>query len=389
MKDPNENRPGYKQTKAGWIPQEWECARFDKLLHLQRGFDLPQANRKQGNIPVFASNGLVGYHNEAKVSAPGIVTGRSGSIGKVAFIEQDFWPLNTTLFVTNFHGNSPLYTFHFLQHFKLERFSNGTGVPTLNRNDVHSRQITFPPLPEQQKIADILSTWDEAIEQTRKLIDAKKRRKKGLMQQLLTGRKRLPGFQSNWEERILGDLVKPISRPVPKPNIPYQATGIRSHGKGTFTRMVDDPTKVAMDTLYEIQEGDLIVNITFAWEGAIAIVSEKDSDGLVSHRFPTYEIRHDACDREFLKQLILTQRFVWDLGIISPGGAGRNRVLNQKDFLKMKLLIPSQAEQHEIGCLFIIADREITYLEAELKAFEKQKRGLMQKLLTGEVRVKP
>jgi len=142
-----------------------------------------------------------------------------------------------------------------------------------------------------------------------------------------------------------------------------------------------------MDTLYCIEAEDIMVNITFAWEGAIAIASQRDSGGLVSHRFPTYRLREKEADTDFIRNLILTKRFVWDLGLISPGGAGRNRVLDQKDFLKLKVFIPSVEVQEKIGKILTAADTELRLCEDHLNALEKQKRGLMQKLLTGEVRV--
>jgi type I restriction enzyme S subunit len=143
-----------------------------------------------------------------------------------------------------------------------------------------------------------------------------------------------------------------------------------------------------MDTLYRVEANDLVVNITFAWEGAIAIASERDSGGFVSHRFPTYRLRETEADIDFFRNLILTNRFVWDLGLISPGGAGRNRVLSQKDFLKLKVVVPSVVAQKEIGKTLAAADKELHFWEDYLKALEKQKRGLLQKLLSGEVRVK-
>jgi type I restriction enzyme S subunit len=142
-----------------------------------------------------------------------------------------------------------------------------------------------------------------------------------------------------------------------------------------------------MDTLYRVEANDLVVNITFAWEGAVAIASKQDSGRLVSHRFPTYRLRETEADIDFFRNLILTKRFVWDLGLISPGGAGRNRVLNQKDFLKLKVFVPSIEAQKEIGKTLAIVDKDLHLWEDYLKSLEKQKRGLMQKLLTGEVRV--
>lgn len=191
-----------------------------------------------------------------------------------------------------------------------------------------------------------------------------------------------------WRVRTLGELVEPVSRPVPKPKEPYLSIGIRSHGRGTFHKIIVLPEKVMMDTLYRIDSQDLIVNITFAWEGAIAIATGHDSGGLVSHRFPTYRFKDKEANPDFFRNLILTKRFVWDLGLISPGGAGRNRVMSKTDFLKLRVFVPSLETQKGIGKILTTADNEIWHLEDYLNALEQQKRGLMQKLLTGEVRVK-
>ena len=134
---------------------------------------------------------------------------------------------------------------------------------------------------------------------------------------------------------------------------------------------------VLVGTLYKVEPEDLVVNITFAWEGAIAFAKEEDSGGLVSHRFPTFRINAEKADIEFVRNLVLTKRFIWDLGLISPGGAGRKRVMNKKDFLKIKVYVPSIKTQKKIGQILLSADNEINHLEKKLKALEKQKRGLM------------
>jgi type I restriction enzyme S subunit len=262
-------------------------------------------------------------------------------------------------------------------------------IPGITRDDLLETKILVPPLSEQRKIAAILSTWDRAIEQTQKLMDAKTQLKKGLMQQLLTGKRWFGDFEkSNFSVRSLKEFLIPIERPVSKPNSPYLALGIRSHGKGTFKRVVEEPDKVMMDTLYEVKENDLIVNITFAWEGAIAIVSKSDEGALVSHRFPTFVFEYDEVIPEYFKHMILTKRFVRDLGLISPGGAGRNRVLSKKEFLKLRVRIPGIGEQRKIALVLGKLDFEIDSLKNFHDALERQKKGLMQQLLTGRIRVK-
>jgi type I restriction enzyme S subunit len=132
-------------SELGLIPEGWEVGRLDDALLLQRGFDLPTQQRKEGNIPIYASTGVTGAHNEAKVKAPGVVTGRSGSLGTVIYIDEDFWPLNTTLWVKEFRRVTPLYAFYLLSDLKLEQYNSGAAVPTLNRNDIHGRQVVIPP----------------------------------------------------------------------------------------------------------------------------------------------------------------------------------------------------------------------------------------------------
>jgi len=142
--------PGHEQVKMvdselGLIPEGWEVGRLDDALILQRGFDLPTKQRREGNVPVYASTGVTGTHNEAKVKALGVVTGRSGSLGTVIYVDEDFWPLNTTLWVKEFRRVTPLYAFYLLSNLGLEQFNSGAAVPTLNRNDIHSLPVVLPP----------------------------------------------------------------------------------------------------------------------------------------------------------------------------------------------------------------------------------------------------
>lgn len=202
----------------------------------------------------------------------------------------------------------------------------------------------FPPLSEQESIAEILSVWDEAIANLAKLVEVKKKIKKILMQRLLAGEIKFKEFGGNWQEKELKTILRQELFPVSKPDKAYKSLGIRSHGKGTFQKMVQNPDEVGMDTLYEVKYNQLIVNITFAWEGAIAIVKKEVEGCLVSHRFPTYTIVESQSNSEFIRYLILTPKMRYSLGLISPGGAGSNRVLSQKDFLKLKFLFPSIEE---------------------------------------------
>lgn len=180
----------------------------------------------------------------------------------------------------------------------------------------------------------------------------------------------------------------PTIREVDKPKSNYTALGIRSHVKGTFLKPDFDPNTIAMEKLYNVKQDDLIVNITFAWEGAIAIVKKEDEGAFVSHRFPTYTFDRKVVIHDFFQYIIIQKRIRYFLGIISPGGAGRNRVLSKKDFLKLKWKLPSVKEQKIIASVLINYDNEITLLKNKLNQIKEQKKGLMQQLLTGKTRVK-
>ena len=137
---------------------------FKDFIKLQRGFDLPKTQMIEGDYPVIGSTTIIGHHNEYKVDPPGVITGRSGSLGFVQYIKKKYWPHNTSLWVKDFKGNDPKYVYYFLKVFGLERFNSGAGVPTLNRNDLDNYEIQIQEIENQQKITSILSAYDDLIE---------------------------------------------------------------------------------------------------------------------------------------------------------------------------------------------------------------------------------
>ena len=148
---------------------KWIHTSLGEVMILQRGFDLPETERKPGPYPVIASTGSVGSHCEAMVQGPGVVIGRSGSLGGGQFIKGDFWPLNTTLWVKDFKGNERRFCYYLLRSLNLAQFNAGSGVPTLNRNHIHPLPVRVPTdFEEQRAIAHILGTLDDKIELNRK-----------------------------------------------------------------------------------------------------------------------------------------------------------------------------------------------------------------------------
>ncbi|MHA6723813.1 restriction endonuclease subunit S [Sphingomonas sp. RS2018] len=155
------------------LPQTVEWRPLGEVCTLQRGFDLPVRERKPGSYPLVTSSGPTDFHSEARVRGPGVVTGRSGSIGNVFYVEDSFWPLNTALYVKDFHGNDPRYIFYLLQFFDLGRFASGAGVPTLNRNHVHDEGVWIATdLDEQKRIVAVLDQAFAALDRARALAEA-------------------------------------------------------------------------------------------------------------------------------------------------------------------------------------------------------------------------
>ena len=393
---------GYKQSPVGVIPKDWEVKRFDEVCPLQRGFDLPAGDIVTGEYPVVYSNGILCYHKEYLVKGPGVVTGRSGTIGKVTFVEKNFWPHNTSLWVTNFHGNDIKYIYYFLQNFKLSKYASGSGVPTLNRNDLHIQKIPLPPLPEQRKIAEMLSTWDKAIELQTAIIDKLNLRKKGLMQQLLTGKKRLNGFSEIWGRIRLGDFIEfRRNNTLSRDNLNYEKGELYDIHYGDVLIKYDSILDVSKTTLpyisipynYDksdcVQEGDIILADTAEDEtvgkacevinienktilSGLHTIHMRPRKGAFATRFLGYYINSTAFHNKLLP-------FIQGIKVCS---------LSKSNIARICLLVPSYREQCAIADILTDADNEIQKEKQKLEALEQQKKGLMQQLLTGKKRIK-
>ena len=171
---------------ADSMPSTWRVLHLGDAVTLSRGIDLPAQSRSEGRYPVIGSNGVVGFHSAMAAHGPGVLVGRSGSVGEVTYLEEDYWPLNTTLWVRDFHGNDPLFVSFFLRYLDLGRFTAGVSVPTLNRNILHRIEVRLPPVAEQRAIADVLQTVQKAKETRQRELALERERKAALMEYLFT-----------------------------------------------------------------------------------------------------------------------------------------------------------------------------------------------------------
>ncbi|BAZ79970.1 restriction endonuclease subunit S [Sphaerospermopsis kisseleviana CS-549] len=158
----------YKDSSVEWlgdVPEHWEVKRVKYAFLLQRGYDLSRDEMEEGKYPVCASNGIIGYHTSFNVKAPSITVGRSGSVGEINYIDQDFWAHNTALYVKNFINSDSRFIFYLLKTLDIKSLSWGTAVGTLNRNYIHDLFSGFPPLEEQEKIARFLDYKTKQIDE--------------------------------------------------------------------------------------------------------------------------------------------------------------------------------------------------------------------------------
>ena len=368
------------------LPSGWKVVRLDKVAPLQRGYDLPADDIKEGLYPVVYSNGILKFHNEFKAKAPGVITGRSGTIGKVIYVEKDYWPHNTSLWVTNFCGNNPKFIYYMYINLNLIRFSAGSGVPTLNRNDIHLQKILLPPLDEQKKIAEILSTWDEAINLTINLIENKKQFKKALMQNLLTAKIRFPQFKDEWRETKLGKILKERKT--------YQNKGFDlEHVSLTKDGVVPKSERYDRDFLvkddnkqYKITRlNDICYNPANLKFGVIC--KNIYGDGIFSPIYVTFECCNEL-DNDFAGFYLTQNDFIQKVRKFEEGTVYERMAVSPEDFLRFKIKLPNLKEQQKIAEVLTACDDEINLLNLKLENLKKQKQGLMQKLLSGKVRVK-
>ncbi len=145
------------------MSSEWANGKLGDFIELKRGYDLPQAKRTFGEVPLVSSSGVSDKHDVAMVKGPGVVTGRYGTIGQVFYVEEDFWPLNTTLYVRDFKGNHRKFINYFLKTLDFHAYSDKAAVPGVNRNHLHEALVTIPPVSAQVKIADFLGALDDRI----------------------------------------------------------------------------------------------------------------------------------------------------------------------------------------------------------------------------------
>jgi|SRR5690554_1079942 len=380
------NKKGYKKTKLGWIPEEWKVV---KLKNISKSFSGGTPSRSQpeyygGNIHWIKSGELnqgiitktdefitqLGLNNSAAkmVKPQTLLIAMYGATAGVVAISKIEGAINQAVLALNLDKKIELlFLYNYLKK-RMPRIVQSLvqgGQPNLNGRIINNLKVILPPFPEQQKIATILSTWDRAIAKQQQLIAAKQEYKKGLMQLLLTGKLRFAGFEGEWETKTLSDILiignGRDHKHLPDGDIPV-------YGTGGIMRYVND----------------------YLFDGKSVGIGRKgtiDKPVFLEGKFWTVDTLfycHSFKESIAIYIYYLFLTINWKKYNEASGVPS----LSQNTIKKIKVSIPKVKEQQKIACVLSAAGSEIALLESELEQMREQKRGLMQRLLTGEVRVK-
>ena len=352
----------------------WTTLPLGQVVTFQRGYDLPHRARKSGKIPIVSSAGVTDFHDVAMVDPPGVVTGRYGTIGELFLISEPFWPLNTTLYVRDFHSNNPRFIYYLLQRFDFASFSGKSGVPGVNRNDLHVETVSLPTNPlEQRAIAAALDDVDSLLDGLGRLLAKKRDLKQAAMQQLLTGQTRLPGFKREWEAKLVGDLLA-YERPD---RYIVKSTAYSNHGDiPVLTANKAFILGYTTETFGVCVDLPAIVFDDFTTDSKFASVPFKVKSSAIKLLRP----RHDRTSLRFLFERMQLIRF--------PVGEHKRHYIS--DFQNISLPVPKYDEQLAVVSVLSDMDAEIVALEARRDKTRHLKQAMMQELLTGKTRlVKP
>ncbi|MCX2791352.1 restriction endonuclease subunit S [Vibrio sp. Sgm 5] len=382
------NEKNVPEVRFEGFYNEWYCEKVANIAPLQRGFDLPKSKMKSGEYPVVMSNGINGFHNTFKSKAPGIVTGRSGTIGNLHYIESDYWPHNTSLWVTNFHGNVPLFVFYLYVKLDLKRFGSGSGVPTLNRNDVHDQHITFPKnIKEQSLVGNYFQKLDTLINQHQQKHDKFSNLKKAMLEKMFpkagetVPEIRFDGFSGEWESkeiRELADIVRGASpRPIDDPKWFDKSSKVGwlrirdvTEQDGRIHHLEQRISKEGESKTRVLHESHLLLSIAASvGKPVINYVSTGVHDGFLIFRQPNF-------DMEFMYQWLKSFESKWQ----QYGQPGSQVNLNSDIVKNQVVLVPCRDEQILIGDYLKKLDRLINQHKQQVTKLKNIKQACLDKM---------
>lgn len=409
----NQNRPGCKNTKAGWIPEGWRVVPLAEIATVERGkFSVRPRNDPRyygGPYPflqtgdVSGADGVVKSHTQS-LNEDGLAVSRlfpagtllvtiAANIGDVAEVPFAFACPDSLVAIQSKSGTSRSWLKHLLVTKKNFFSSKATqnAQANINLGTIRPVAIPLPSLSEQEAIAGVLECWDKAIRMIERKIENKRKVKKGLMQQLLSGQRRLPGFRGKWGNVRLGDIAAPIKTVVGEKVVTPMSL---SAGIG----FVPQETKFGKDISgAQYQHYTLLTKGCFAYnkgnskkypQGCIYLLEEHD-EVAVPNVFVCFKLDPSAAVDEYFRQVFLANMHGPELVRFINSGVRNNGLLNltASNFFQIKLPLPPLPEQRAIAAVLSAADAEIAVLERKLGALREQKRFLLNNLVTGAIRL--
>ncbi len=418
------NRERYTPHDVGPSPLDWDAPYLEEVSSLiTNGFvgtatpyytddsGIPylygtnvRANKLDSKDIRFVNRQFHSQQSKTELKTGDLLTVQSGHIGETAVVTEEFDGANChALIVTRTEKKYvfPQYLSYYINseigRARLRGLVVGSTILHINTKDLKKFRVLLPPLPEQQKIAKILSTWDKAIATTERLIATSQQQKKALMQQLLTGKKRLVNpdtgmvFEEDWEHVSLGKLVKVTGGNAFKSE-QFQESGIPlikiSNIKPNYSVTVDSSVFIPEDAKYqkfEVVKGDILIAMSGATTGKVGCY-QFDEYSYLNQRVGRFDPKKGKIIKSYLFQLLKLPKIQYDILIDAVGGAQPN--ISNKDIERLKIIVPSIIEQQKIASVLTAADKEIELLEAKLAHLKEEKKALMQQLLTGKRRVK-
>ena len=397
---------GYRMTELGVLPEDWQVVPLGDVCVLQRGNDLPKEQRRDGSYPVIGSNGIAGHHAVFVDEGPGVLVGRSGSVVKVTWVDDNYWPLNTALWVKDFCGNDRRFVYYLLCSMNLAKYAAGVSVPTLNRNLVHPVAVALPPLPEQRAIAQVLSTVQRAREATEAVIAATRELKRSLMRHLFTygpvpldqvagaplKETEIGLVPEDWDVRPIGEMfevqlgkmLSPKARAGLNP-VPYLRNQDVRWGSINVTKLPLMDFDERESQKFDLRNGDVLVceggeiGRTAVWHGKLEPCCYQKA----IHRLRS---RYDDVDPHFFAYYMMHAFLLTKL----YGDTGTTTTIAHLPAVKLRSLpmpVPPLSAQRDISWTLLATDAKLRAEVETLQAISTVHEVLSAHLISGRIRM--
>ncbi|MEN9501281.1 MAG: hypothetical protein RI964_566 [Pseudomonadota bacterium] len=384
------------QARIRFVPDGWEFSNIGKIFNICNNLRKPinedEREKNQGEFPYYGPTKIQGYIGTYEQDGSYALIGEDGD-HFLKFETQAMTQLVDGKCTVNNHAHilegTKKATREWFYYYFMNRdiFSflsrQGAGRYKLNKASLEKIPLLVPPLPEQKKIAQILSTWDKAITTTEQLLANSQQQKKALMQQLLTGKKRLKGFNKHWIEKRISSFIRE-SRIQGSTGEQAKKITVKLYGLGVVSK---DEKRIGSESTqyYKRSAGQFIYSKLDFLNGAFGIIPS-ELDGYESTLdLPAFDFLPKVNTTWFLYYISREDFYSFNLGLANGGRKARR--VNPKDFLSLKIPTPSDEEQQKIAVVLSAADREIEVLQQKLEGLKQEKKALMQQLLTGKRRV--